>query len=353
MGRHGEQAAKRACLVMLVASFAACTDKTDKTDADYRADVDAAIRESITEDIGKLIQAARDLQAAAPNRAWSSSRHSDDIEAMRCAWKHMRVAYEHIEGALEATFPTVGLRLDARYEQSLTAPYATGDDYLFDGRGVIGMHAIERILYAPMIRREVTEFERLLPGYREASYPLTDDDAIAFKTGLVQQLIDDSDALRKQWRAADIDVAAAYQGLVALMIEQRDKVNLAATGADESRYSNVTLFDLRNNLEGTQRIYDLFRDWIYSKDAGVPSDSKVQHKFDRLADVYSTSGGDSLPAIPTGWSSDNPTPDDLATPFGTVWQLVQESADPLNDSSVVHVMNEIAELLGIPPRVSE
>jgi iron uptake system component EfeO len=299
-----------------------------------------------------LIQAARELQAAAPDRAWNPSRHEDEIEAMRCAWKRTRVAYEHIEGALEAMFPTVELRLDARYEQSLTAPYATGDNYLFDGRGVIGMHAIERILYAPMIRHEVTDFERLLPGYREASYPLTDDDAIAFKTGLVQQLIDDSDALRKQWRAADIEVASAYQGLVALMIEQRDKVNLAATGADESRYSNVTLFDLRTNLEGTQKIYDLFRDWIRSKDAGGASDSNVQHKFNLLADAYATPAGDSLPAIPTGWSSDNPTPDDLATPFGTVWQLVQQSADPLNDSSVVHAMNETAELLGIPPLAS-
>jgi iron uptake system component EfeO len=262
MGRHGEDATKCACLVAVLASFAACTDKTD---ADYRADVDAAISESISDEIVKLIHAARELQAAAPNRTWSSPRHDEQIEAMRSAWKRTRVAYEHIEGAIEPTLQSVELRLDARYEQNLTAPYATGDDFLFDGRGVIGMHAIERILFSPMIRREVTEFERLLPGYRPASFPLTDDDAIAFKTGLVQQLIDDIDDLAKQWRAADIDGAATYRGLVALMIEQKVKVNLAATGADESRYSNVTLSDLRNNLEGTEKLYDLFREWIRSK----------------------------------------------------------------------------------------
>jgi hypothetical protein len=73
-----------------------------------------------------------------------------------------------------------------------------------------------------------------------------------------------------------------------------------------------------------------------------------QLKFSRLADAYSTPGSDALPAVPAGWSSDNPTADDLATPFGAVWQLVHESADPLNDSSVVHAMNEIAGLLGFP-----
>jgi iron uptake system component EfeO len=351
MGRHGEDAIKRACLVMVVGAVAssACTDKTD---ADYRQDVDVAIRDSISGDIKDLIQAARELQAAAPNRAWSATRNGADIQAMRDAWKRTRIAYEHVEGAVKAVFRDVDVKLDARYEESLSTPDGTGDKYLFDGRGVVGMHAVERILFSPEIRREVTVFESSLPGYRPASYPTTDNDAIAFKTGLVQQLIDDGDTLLKQLQNANVDASAAYQGLVGLMIEQKEKVNLAVTGADESRYSNVTLFDLRNNLDGTKKIYDLFRDWVRSKNAGQTADSKMQTNFVQLGDTYGTTD-EALPTVPIGWSSDSPSADDLSTPFGTMWQRVHQSVDPYNDTSVVFVMNEIATLLGIQALITQ
>jgi iron uptake system component EfeO len=204
---------------------------------------------------------------------------------------------------------------------------------------------IERILFAPVTRREVIAYERALPGYKDAGYPSTDDEAIAFKTGLVQRLIDDGDSLRKQWRNAEIDLNAAYRGQVGMMIEQQDKVNLAVTGEEESRYANITLADLRNNLDGTQNIYALFRDWIHSKAAGGSSDSKIQARFDELATIYLT--GDALPEVPPGWAADHPTPENLATPFGVMWQTVHESVDPGNESSVVFELNQIASLLGL------
>jgi iron uptake system component EfeO len=318
------------------------------TDDDYRAEVDSAIHDSIAADLLDLVKAARSLQAASPSRVWDPVVHASAISEMRSAWKAARVAYEHVEGAIRVAFPDLDETLDARYEDSLAelaAQGVHGDRDLFDSRGVIGMHAIERILFAPDIRSEVVDFERTLTGYSPAAYPSSDSDAISFKTVLVQRLIDDAESLLTQWQDATIDVGAAYRGLVDLMIEQQEKVNLAVTNEDESRYSNVTLFDLRNNLDGTVKIYNLFRDWVRSKPAGDHSDIAVQIKFGKLVVLYSSTSGDSLPMVPSGWR-DGPSPDDLATPFGAMWQTVHESVDPASDSSVVSTMNRIATMLG-------
>ena len=347
MGCRGEEYRHTSVVLVIVSSLGsslgACTDKSD---AEYRADVDTALRDSIGADLVELVRSARDLQAASPNRAWNMDRREAAITDMRNAWKRMRIAYEHVEGAVTAMYPEVDAVLDARYEENLARLDANGDKYLFDGWGVVGMHAIERILFAPMIRPEVTAFERTLDGYVEAAYPVSDDDAIAFKTLLVQRTIDDADALRKRWRTATIDAALAYRGLIGVMIEDKENMRLAVASEEESRYSNVTLFDLRASLDGTQKTYELFRDWIRSKEVGAHSDSKIQVNFDRLSAAYGMTPTDSLPAIPASWCSANPSDEDLATPFGVMWQLVRESVDSQDDSSVVFLMDQIATLLG-------
>jgi len=334
---------------LLITLLAACTEKSD---ADYRAEITASIHDSIGEDLAELVQASRDLQAASPSHAWNSTTDATAITAMQEAWKHTRIAYEHVEGAVVALFPGIDTMLDARYEDILAKLGPDGDQHLFDGRGFTGMHAIERILYAPVIRTEVSTFESHLSGYQPAAYPATDDDAISFKTVLVQLLIDQANGLRKQWQPTAIDIGSAYQGLVGLMNEQKDKVSLGATGQEESRYANLTLFDLRRNLEGTQKVYGLFRDWVRSKTAGAEWDATLQGKFDELATLYAATTSDSLPAAPDGWSSDHPTADALATPFGALWQSVQESVDPSSNNSVVSQMNHIATLLGFPEFVA-
>jgi iron uptake system component EfeO len=129
------------------------------------------------------------------------------------------------------------------------------------------------------------------------------------------------------------------------MNEQKEKVNLAATGEEESRYANLTLFDLRNNLEGTRKVYELFRPWIQSKATGDDPDAKIEARLAALATLYAQTPGDSLPAVPADWSSDRPTPASLATPFGMLWKTVHESVDPAADGSVVFEMNQVAALL--------
>jgi len=335
------------CLAMIViASLAACGDNP-RTDADFQAEVVASMHTSIAADLAELVTAAHRLQAAAPSHAWRATGDADAISQMRDAWRRTRIAYEHVEGATAPIFANLDIAMDARYDDFLSALGPSGDPALFDGEGVTGMHAIERILYAPVIRAAVVAFESPLPGYQPAAFPASDDDAIAFKTQLVQRLIDDATALHDQWQPAAIDIGAAYQGLVGLMNEQREKVNLAATGEEESRYADLTLFDLRNNLEGTEASYALFRDWVTGKPDGADADARIQARFATLHALYGMTSGDALPPVPATWSADAPTPADLATAFGMLWTTVRQAVDPAADGSIVFEMNRVATLLGL------
>lgn len=328
---------------VLFLALAACSDKSD---AEYKADVTSSMYASIAADLADLTQAAKDLQAAAPTRVWTDA----DVTAMRAAWKRTRIAYEHVEGATAPIFPHLDGSMDARYDDFLVEG---ADDNLFDDQGVTGMHAIERILFAQDVRQEVIDFENTLPGYMAAAYPTNDGEAMAFKTKLVQKLIDDCAQLESEWKPATIDIGAAYQGLVGLMNEQAEKVSLAATGEEESRYANITLFDLRTNLEGTRKIYALFQPWIQSKDGGDASDAKIEAQLSELATLYTENTGDNLPAVPADWSSDSPSAANLETPFGKLWQAVHEKVDPTKQGSVVYEMNLVAGMLGFPEFIAE
>ncbi len=335
----------------LLALLAAACGTEGTSDAEFKTQVVASMHDSIGEDIAAIATFARELQAAAPTHAWNASGDRAAIEAMRTAWKKTRIAYEHVEGATAPIFPDFDFSMDARYDDYLADAGGAGDQNLFDSRGATGMHSIERILYAPAVRAEVIAFESTLPGYKAAAYPATDAEAMAFKTQLVQRLIDDAVALHGQWQPAAIDIGAAFQGLVGLMNEQKEKVNLAATGEEESRYANVTLFDLRNNLAGTRKVYGLFRAWIASKE-GTEADASIEAHLDALEALYAGTS-DALPDVPPDWSSDMPSAANLATPFGQMWKKVHDEVDPNKPGSIVASMNDVAKLLGFPEFVEE
>src|SRR3982750_3007550 len=144
---------KHSISVLALVSFAACGD-SDKTDADFQADLVVSMHDSIAVDLDNLVTAAQQLQAAAPTHAWSATADAIAINDMREAWKHTRIAYEHVEGATAPIFGNLDVTLDARYDDYLSKLGGTGDTNLFDDKGVTGMHGIERILYAPNIRTE-------------------------------------------------------------------------------------------------------------------------------------------------------------------------------------------------------
>jgi len=329
---------------------------SDKTDADYRAEVVSGMRSSLIADLANLVSASQALQAAAPTptgRGWDATADAASIAAMRAAWTDCRTAYEHIEGATAPIFPDIDASIDARYEDALAALPA-GDADPFDGAGITGMHAVERILYADVAPARVVQYESMLPGYQAAAFPATDSQAAELETGLVQKQIDDARRLHDQWQAAThYDLDAAFSGLVSLMDEQREKVDKASTDQEESRYSQSTMADVRHNLEGTQRVYALFQPWIKSRPAagdmpsGADLDAAIEQGFAQLQALYATVDGDAIPPPPATWSAVHPTADDLQTPFGQLYSGVVAAVDANTPGSIVWEMNAAAGLIGL------
>lgn len=339
-------------------SSGAPTDMPTKTDAEYKADVTTGIQQVIAVQLAELLKASQDLQAAAPTpagRGWDDTMDAAAITSMKAAWRRARLAYEHVEGAVAPIFPDIDTSIDARYDDFLsTLASSGGDKYLFDDQGVTGMHAVERILYSKTTPATVVTFEKALPGYQPQAYPTTAAEAADFKNKLCAKLIADAKTLVDQWAPAKIDLATAFAGLVSLMNEQQEKVNKAATGEEESRYSQLTLADLKANLEGTRAAYDIFKPWVLSKTNadttkdGPAHDKDIQAGFGTLDTAYAASTGDAIPQVPATWSSENPSPSDLTTPFGKLYATVKQAVDPNRSGSVVFAMNAVADNLGFP-----
>jgi len=299
-------------------------------------------------DVNALHDAAEALQAAAPTptgRGWDAAQDAAAIDQMTQAWLRARAAYERTEGALAPLFPDTDAAIDARYEDFIEG-VPGGDQDLFDDEGVTGMHAIERIIFAPKIPASVVDVEKTLPGYKAAAWPASEAEARAFKNELCARLVTDTQALADQWQPQSIDLDGAFNGLISLMNEQREKVNKAASEEEESRYAQRTLADLRDNLAGTTRIYALFKDWLLTKSNGDKIDADVEASFSSLDTTYKGFSGDAIPAPPATWSSEKPSAADLQTPFGKLYSAVQDAVDPNVAGSAVDGMNRAASELG-------
>ena len=339
------------------ASASRQTVRDGKTDAQYAAEVTQNLQSTIAVDIDATIAALKDLQAAAPtpaDRGWDRTADAAAIAMMRAAWIRARQAYERIEGVVAPIFPFIDVPLDDRYEGFLATLGQAGDQYLFDGHGVTGMHAIERILYVDVTPARVVQAESVIPGYKAAAMPATAQEAADFKNALCAKAISDANLLKSQWTQVQFEPSDALVGLTDLMIEQREKVNKAASNEEESRYSQRTMDDLQQNLAGTKRAYQPFSPWIASKPApaaggksGAQVDAEIRAGFDKLNQAYSATGSPSIPQPPATWS-DNPSAADLATPFGVLYTTVRAAVDPNGATSVVNGMDTASNLLGFP-----
>ncbi|HEX3849323.1 MAG TPA: imelysin family protein [Polyangiaceae bacterium] len=343
---HGSSAAIVLCFLLGCSS-----NDSGSSDASFQSSVESGVHDTLLEDMGDLIQAATKLQADAPlpaDRGWDATLDADAITQMKADWAVGRTAYEKMEGAVAPIFPQLDISLDARYDDFLSLLGGNGDPDPFDDMGVTGMHAIERILYADSIPQRVVDFEDKLPGYQPAAFPATAAQAAEFQSRLCAKFVTDAMELQNEWAPSHIDLGSAFKGLISLMNEQQEKVSKASTGEEESRYSQHTMDDIRDNLSGTKIVYELFQPWIVSKSGGTEIDDQIEAGFTSLAQTYAMFPGDTIPEPPATWSSFNPTPDDLATPFGQLFTAVEVSVDPNTPGSVVYEMNAAAALIGLP-----
>ncbi len=341
----------RALTSAVVLSCAFGCGSSDAGSDDFQASVETGVHDTLLSDMADLIQAAQQIQADAPlpaDRGWDATLDADAIAKLKVDWAVARTAYEKMEGAVAPIFPNLDISLDDRYDDFLSLLGGNGDPDPFDGSGVTGMHAIERILYANVIPQQVVDFEDKLPGYQPAAFPATADQAAEFKNALCGKFVSDAMELENEWAPSHIDLGSAFKGLISLMNEQHEKVSKAATGEEESRYSQHTMDDIRDNLTGTKVVYELFQPWLRSKNGGEDIDLQIEAGFAALAQTYAMFPGDTIPEPPSTWSSFDPTAADLATPFGQLFSAVETSVAPNTPGSVVYEMNAAAVLLGLP-----
>ena len=347
-----------ALIAILLAAPACSGDDSSDTGADatYQQEVVTGMHDALLTDVQALHSAAVDLQTAAPvptDRGWDATQDAAAITAMTNAWLKARASYERTEGALAPLFPDTDAAIDARYDDFLEGK-PSGDQNLFDNEGVTGMHAIERILFAPKTPAGVIEVESLIPGYKKADWPASEAEARAFKNELCDQLVKDTQDLADQWQQQQtFDLAGAFNGLISLMNEQREKVSKAASQEEESRYAQRTLADLRDNLAGTKRIYSLFQTWLMSKSKGAAIDADIEASFASLDTTYKSFNGDAIPEPSATWSAETPSAADLQTPFGKLYSAVNKAVDPNVSGSAVDGMNRAANALGFPELVEE
>jgi len=327
--------------VLATLPLAACTPPPEQAVEGARLTVEAQL--------SALESAARALQAAAPAPdadGWNATSDAQAVAEMKGHWRELRAAFERIEGAIAVLFPDLDASADGRYDDAvLTAP----DKDLFDGEGFTGVHAVERILWSDAVPAAVTQFEQGLPGYEPPRFPRTEAEARAFKEGLAARLVADCASMRQQFSPLELDPGAAFRGVIGSMDEQAEKLDLGATGEEESRYARHTLADMRANLAGAQAFYAHFQPWVLSKGtAGKAADAEVLEGFDALSGAYAEHAGDALPDVPEGWSNLAPSQAALATPYGRLWTAVKEATDTSRAASLAGALRKVATLLDIP-----
>ena len=331
-------------LALALCGLAACSNEDDGDAEDLEKQATADVKEFVDAQIAALLKAAEDIQKAAPEPdadGWNVADDADAVADMKAAWKKARIAYENVEGPIAALFAGLDESTDARYDAFIeTEP----DDELFDDDGVTGMHAIERILWSDSTPDYVVKFEKALPNYKAAAFPETEAEAEAFKNKLAKRLVDDVKSIKEQFDPFALQVTQAFGGIVSSVEEQAEKTNKAATGEDESRYAQHTLADMRANLNGAREVYSAFKPLIASKDGDT---SGIEAGLDRLEDAYDELDGDALPKAPDGFNPDEPSDQDLATPYGKLYQLLSDETDPEDHNSLVHIITEAAVSIGV------
>lgn len=327
------------------------------TEDEFKAQAQRSMKTITVRQLEALSKAVRDLQEAAPtDHGWDAAGvDAAAITKMREAWKQAHVAYERVEAMLSASYPELTLAIGGRYDDFMTTLGPTGDTALFDDKGVTGLHAVERVLYADVTPQFVIDIEKVIPGYKAAAFPSNATEAAEFRNSLVQKLANDVKSLLDQYNAAPVDLKFAFARVRAFMESQRDILVKTAEGKERSRYSQQTLLDLQAVLEGTQLSYKIFQPWLLQgrvapqdpSKHGPAHDKPIQAGFGDLIAAFTAPQGDAIPQPPQGWNTAAPTEEHLKSPFGKLYAPTVAANDPAKPGSVVAELAIVAGILGL------
>lgn len=329
--------ARARAIVVSFAALVGCGERGEAAPPATAAPVSA--RERATREVDRYV----DAEARALGEHARALCEAEDREAMRARWREARVRYERIEGAIAILFPQTDQDVDGRYEHVVEL---RADTTPLDGEGFVGMHSIERVLWADEIDEPVLAFESALLHHAPA-VALDGGNRETFRAGLCARLVRDVRAMEAELGPVALDPETAWRGVLGSIEEQAEKVRLGTTGQSESRYARHTLADMRANLEGGRAVLGAFRSEIEALPEGPERFRRLEEGFARLEQAYRALPGDDLPAVPDGFDPDAPSEAHLATEYGRLFALLARESDREPEGSVAREIAETGRALGI------
>lgn len=195
----------------------------------------------ITKDYQAFVEQQID-QLLTDTEKWAELLKAGKLEEAKAQYPIIRMAYERSEPIAES-FGELDVRIDFRLV-----------DYVDENNteeGWSGFHRIERILWENNTTEGTVEY--------------------------ADQLVKDIKELRAKVSTVDVTPDMMTTGAVDLLNE----VATSKITGEEEIYSHTDLYDFRANIEGAEKIFDLFRPLLQEKNSDL-----VKELEDRFADVH-------------------------------------------------------------------
>lgn len=182
--------------------------------------------------------------------AWAEVLKSGDLEKAKAQYPIIRMAYERSEPIAEA-FGESDVKIDFREVDYVDE---NGSD-----EGWSGFHRIEKILW-------------------------TQNTTIGTE-GYADQLVNDIKELKAKIATVDVIPDMMLTGAVDLLNE----VATSKITGEEEIFSHTDLYDFRANIEGAEKIFEIFKPLLAEKDAALVADLEKEFaNVNGLLDQYMT-----------------------------------------------------------------
>lgn len=125
-------------------------------------------------------------------------------------------------------------------------------------------------------------------GYHKIEKALWEDNTTKDMAPVADQLLKDTKELRAKVDTVDVTPKLMLQGSIDLLNE----VSSSKITGEEEIYSHTDLYDFKANIEGAEKIFEIFKDKVADKDKKLAD--TTQERFDnvnKLLDQYKTKDG--------------------------------------------------------------
>lgn len=234
-------------LSMAVAAGCGTADQEKSTEASNQTEQQADLTKE-TEAYKQFAEEQLD-QFVIETEAFVEAVKSGDVEKAKELYAPARMYFERSEPIAES-FGDLDPRIDARLA-----------DIKEEGEGEeswSGYHKIEQGLWE----------ENTTTGYEETA----------------DQLLNDVKELRAKVETVEVTPDLMITGAVDLLNE----VSTSKITGEEEIYSHTDLYDFKANVEGAEKIYDIFKGKLEEKDADLSQ--TLQHNFKELNDLLAKYG---------------------------------------------------------------